>query len=188
DEIDKLGADYRGDPAAALLEALDPEQNKHFVDHYMEVDFDLSNVFFITTANTLDPIPSALLDRMEVIRLPGYTEEEKFHIARKYLIPKQMKEHGFEDDTGYTIDISDDAIYALIKRYTNEVGVRNLEREIASLIRKAARRLTQDDSTTEIAVTGEEVADYLGEPRSVGIGFAFRAQQASNGAGESRVL
>jgi ATP-dependent Lon protease len=187
DEIDKLGADYRGDPAAALLEALDPEQNKHFVDHYMEIDFDLSSVFFITTANTLEPIPSALLDRMEVIRLPGYTEEEKFHIARKYLIPKQLKEHGFDENTGYTIDIADDAIYALIKRYTNEVGVRNLEREIASLIRKAARRLTQDESTTAITVTGEEVASYLGEPRSTGIGFSFHTP-TSNNTGESSVL
>lgn len=179
DEIDKLGSDYRGDPAAALLEALDPEQNKHFVDHYLEVEFDLSKVFFITTANTVNSIPSPLLDRMEVINLPGYTKEEKYNIARKYLIPKQLREHGFvpdgddktPEDPVYNINISDEAIYELIQRYTKEVGVRNLEREIASLIRKAARRITKDDSLIDVEIKGEDIREYLGTPRSTGIGF-----------------
>jgi ATP-dependent Lon protease len=160
DEIDKLSYDYRGDPAAALLEALDPEQNKHFTDHYMEVEFDLSKVFFITTANNSDKIPSALLDRMEIIRISGYTEQEKHNIARKYLIPKQIKEHCFE---GVDLHISDDAIYELIRYYTKEAGVRNLEREIASLVRKAARKFTKDESIKKIEITGGLVEEYLGK-------------------------
>ncbi|MDR0453452.1 MAG: endopeptidase La [Deferribacteraceae bacterium] len=159
DEIDKLGSDYRGDPAAALLEALDPEQNKYFVDHYMEVEFDLSKIFFITTANTVESIPSALLDRMEVIKISGYTEQEKFHIARKYLIPKQLKEHSLDEER---VTIDDSTVYELVRYYTKEAGVRNLEREIASLIRKAARKLTKDETLQNVVIKGQDVEEYLG--------------------------
>jgi ATP-dependent Lon protease len=160
DEIDKLGSDYRGDPAAALLEALDPEQNVHFVDHYVEVEFDLSKVFFITTANSTDNVPSALLDRMEVIRISGYTEQEKYHISRNYLIPKQLKEHSL---TPEQVNIEEDAVYELIRYYTKEAGVRNLEREIASLIRKAARKLTKDITLDKVSIAGSEIETYLGK-------------------------
>jgi ATP-dependent Lon protease len=160
DEIDKLGSDYRGDPAAALLEALDPEQNIHFVDHYVEVEFDLSKVFFITTANNIDNVPSALLDRMEVIRISGYTEQEKFHIADNYLMPKQLKEHSL---TPEQVEIEESAIYELIRYYTKEAGVRNLEREIASLIRKAARRLTKDETLKKVTIVDADIEDFLGK-------------------------
>jgi ATP-dependent Lon protease len=160
DEIDKLGSDYRGDPAAALLEALDPEQNLHFVDHYIEVEFDLSKVFFITTANNIDSVPSALLDRMEVIRISGYTEQEKYHISRNYLIPKQLKEHSL---TPEQVNIEENAVYELIRYYTKEAGVRNLEREIASLIRKAARKLTKDITLDKVSIAGAEIESYLGK-------------------------
>ncbi|MDR2104632.1 MAG: endopeptidase La [Deferribacteraceae bacterium] len=160
DEIDKLGSDYRGDPAAALLEALDPEQNVHFVDHYVEVEFDLSKVFFITTANTTDNVPSALLDRMEVIRISGYTEQEKFHIADNYLIPKQLKEHSLSREQ---VEIEEGAIYELIRYYTKEAGVRNLEREIASLIRKAARKLTKDETLKKVAIPAADIEGFLGK-------------------------
>jgi ATP-dependent Lon protease len=160
DEIDKLGSDYRGDPAAALLEALDPEQNIHFVDHYVEVEFDLSKVFFITTANNTDSVPSALLDRMEVIRISGYTEREKYHIANNYLIPKQLKEHSLSRDK---VEIDETAIYELIRYYTKEAGVRNLEREIASLIRKAARKLTKDETVEKVSIVGSDIEGFLGK-------------------------
>lgn len=159
DEIDKLGSDYRGDPSAALLEALDPEQNSAFVDHYLEVDYDLSKVFFITTANTTESIPSALLDRMEIIRITGYTEQEKFNIAKKYLVPKQLKEHCLTQEQ---VEIEDDTLNELIRYYTKEAGVRTLERQIAALIRKAARKLTQNEELKTVVIRESDVEDYLG--------------------------
>ena len=161
DEIDKLGADFRGDPSAALLEVLDPEQNDTFRDHYLDVPFDLSEVLFITTANVLDPVPAALRDRMEVLELPGYTEEEKLQIAREHLVEKQVKNHGLTSDS---LTFTDEALHAVIRGYTREAGVRNLEREIGALCRKAARRRAEGDETP-LAVTREVVVDMLGAPR-----------------------
>ncbi|GAB4373732.1 MAG: endopeptidase La [Acidobacteriota bacterium] len=166
DEIDKLGADFRGDPASALLEVLDPEQNFQFSDHYLEVPFDLSQVFFICTANVMDTIPPALRDRMEVISLPGYTEEEKLEIARQHLIPRQIRENGLEDAE---IEFTEEALKKVIADYTREAGLRNLEREIASLCRKIARRLVEQGESGEqagaIRVTPELVEELLGPPR-----------------------
>src|SRR5262249_52910947 len=132
DEIDKLGMDFRGDPASALLEVLDPEQNVAFRDHYLDVPFDLSRILFITTANVLDTVPAPLRDRMEIIELAGYTEEEKVHIARKHLVPKQTAEHGLAPDH---IEWTDDALRLLVRGYTREAGLRNLEREVATISR-----------------------------------------------------
>ena len=160
DEIDKMGADFRGDPSSALLEVLDPEQNSTFNDHYLEVDYDLSNVMFVTTANTLN-IPPALHDRMEVIRISGYTEDEKVEIAKRHLIPKQIEAHGLTEGEW---SISDDALRNVIRLYTREAGVRNLERELASLARKAVRHILQNKKET-INVTRRNLNKYLGVPR-----------------------
>ncbi|MCK4597530.1 endopeptidase La, partial [bacterium] len=158
DEIDKIGQDFRGDPAAALLEVLDPEQNNSFSDHYLEVPFDLSRVMFITTANILDPIPSVLRDRMEVIELPGYTDEEKLHIAKKYLVPREREEHGLRKDQ---IQFQDEALREIISRYTIEAGLRNLDREIATIYRKVAKRVTEGEQGS-ITIVADNLIDYLG--------------------------
>ena len=160
DEIDKLGADFRGDPASALLEVLDPEQNNSFRDHYLDVPFDLSDVLFITTANVLHPIPPALRDRMEVLEIPGYTEEEKLAIARDHLVQKQISNHGL---TSEQLVITDDALGAVIRGYTREAGVRNLEREIGALCRKAARRRAEGDEAP-LTIDPTVVMDMLGAP------------------------
>src|SRR5262245_60801180 len=161
DEVDKLGADFRGDPSAALLEVLDPEQNFSFSDHYLEVPFDLSRVLFITTANVLDTIPHALRDRMEVLQLPGYTEEEKLLIVQQHLVQKQVKNHGLTEEH---ITFTEGAIRAIIRGYTRESGVRNLQRQIGAICRKAARRRAEGDEQT-VAVTPELVVEMLGAPR-----------------------
>jgi ATP-dependent Lon protease len=161
DEVDKIGMDFRGDPASALLEVLDPEQNFAFADHYLGVPFDLSNVMFITTANLIDPVPSPLRDRMEVISLSGYTAEEKVGIAKNYLIPKQLNEHGISDKN---IKINDSALLLVITHYTREAGVRNLEREIANLCRKVARKIAEG-KVKRYSITALNLSKYLGVPK-----------------------
>ena len=175
DEVDKLGRDFRGDPSSALMEVLDPEQNNAFRDHYLDVPFDLSKVLFIATANWIDPIPEPLRDRMEIIELAGYTEVEKVHIAKRYLIPKQATEHGLKVDEH--IEWTDDGLREMIHSYTREAGVRNLEREIATLTRKQARRLAEG-KTEKHVVTPEVVRETLGVPK-------YRSEQRSRGAGEA---
>ncbi len=162
DEVDKLGRDFRGDPSAALMEVLDPEQNSTFRDHYLDVPFDLSKVLFVATANWMDPIPEALRDRMEVLELAGYTEEEKIHIAKRFLIPRQTKEHGLT--LGEQIEFTDESLHDLIHHYTREAGVRNLEREIATLVRKQARRIAEG-KTDKLVVTPDVIHEVLGIPK-----------------------
>jgi ATP-dependent Lon protease len=167
DEVDKMSMDFRGDPSAALLEVLDPEQNFSFNDHYLDMDYDLSDILFITTANTLPDIPLPLQDRMETIRLPGYTEFEKYHIGRGFLIPKQIKFNGLEDKS---VAFTKNAVLAIIRRYTREAGVRNLEREIASICRKLAKEAVKKRDKTEFKVTEKSIGKYLGP-------YRFRQEQ-----------
>ena len=159
--MDKIGADFKGDPASALLEVLDPEQNKEFTDHYLEIPFDLSKVMFITTANTTDTIPRPLLDRMEVIDVTGYTEEEKVKIAQDYLIPKKVKEHGLQPEN---IHFSEKAVRDVINYYTRESGVRSLEREIANICRKVARNIVSGKKK-DFRITEKNLENYLGKKR-----------------------
>ncbi|MEM7304722.1 MAG: endopeptidase La [Pseudomonadota bacterium] len=158
DEIDKMAMDFRGDPASAMLEVLDPEQNNTFSDHYLEVDFDLSDVMFVATSNSMN-IPGPLLDRMEVIRIPGYTEDEKLNIAMRYLLPKQVKSNGLKETE---IDIGEDAVRDIIRYYTREAGVRNLEREISKICRKVVKSIVLGETADKVAVTPENIDDYLG--------------------------
>merc|ERR1711916_283812 len=157
DEIDKMGQDFRGDPASAMLEVLDPEQNSTFVDHYLEVEYDLSNVMFLTTSNSYN-MPGPLLDRMEIIPLAGYTEDEKLEIAKRHLLTKQVKNHGLKDKE---FSVGDDAIQEIIRRYTREAGVRNLERELGKLARKAVTKIVKKEAET-VAVTADNIDDFLG--------------------------
>ncbi|MBX7081335.1 MAG: endopeptidase La [Nannocystaceae bacterium] len=161
DEIDKLGHDFRGDPASALLEVLDPEQNHTFSDHYLEVTFDLSRAMFIATANYLDPIPPALKDRLEILELPGYTRQEKLAIARRFLIPKQVGEHGL-DDHAVKVAFTEDAVFELIDSYTREAGVRNLERELSAVIRGVAVKVVEDESKTDFTINQAHIPEFLG--------------------------
>lgn len=162
DEVDKMSTDFRGDPSSALLEVLDPEQNAAFNDHYLDVDYDLSRVMFITTANTLERIPRPLQDRMEVIRIPGYTDIEKLNIARKYLVPKQREANGLRAEN---LDISDNALLAIIHHYTKEAGVRGLEREIATICRKAAVEVLRSSRDKKVVVTAKNLHRFLGSPK-----------------------
>ena len=173
DEIDKIGNDYRGDPSSALLEALDPEQNTSFNDHYLEVDYDLSDVMFVTTANTLNILPP-LLDRMEVIRLAGYTEDEKINIANKYLLPKQIKDNGVKEKE---MKLDDDIIQEVIRGYTKESGVRNLEREISKLARKVVKKIVAGEEK-EVGINNKNLSDFLGVPK-----FKFGELEAENRVG-----
>jgi ATP-dependent Lon protease len=162
DEIDKMGADFRGDPASAMLEVLDPAQNDSFRDHYLDLEFDLSDVMFIATGNILDTVPPALQDRMEVIQLAGYTEEEKRHIAKRYLVPRQIRENGL---TSSQIEFSDAALNAIIEEYTREAGVRNLEREIGTICRKIAREVAERRAKGKVRISGKRARELLGKRR-----------------------
>jgi ATP-dependent Lon protease len=162
DEVDKMSTDFRGDPSSALLEVLDPEQNSTFNDHYLDVDYDLSKVMFITTANTLERIPRPLQDRMEIIRIAGYTDLEKLNIAKRYLVPKQLEANGLKPEN---LEISDNGLMSIIRHYTKEAGVRNLERELASICRKMVVEVVKSDRSAKVLVTGKNLAKYLGPPR-----------------------
>ncbi|OIQ66182.1 Lon protease [mine drainage metagenome] len=175
DEVDKLGMDFRGDPSSALLEVLDPEQNHTFSDHYVEVDFDLSDVMFVATSNSLN-IPPALLDRMEVIRLSGYTEAEKISIAQRYLLPKQMKNNGVKEDE---LNVTESAIRGIIRYYTREAGVRSLEREISRICRKAVKGRLLKTYTEQVVVTEDNLNDFLGVRR-----FSFGMAEKENQVGQ----
>jgi ATP-dependent Lon protease len=164
DEIDKVGSDWRGDPSSALLEVLDPSQNFDFRDHYLDVPFDLSRVLFVATANVLDTIPGPLRDRLEIIDIPGYTDEDKRQIARRYLVPRQLKENGLTADQ---LRITDAALLRVIREYTREAGVRNLEREIGTIARKLARRVAMNADNGPTVVTPRQVPDLLGPPRLI---------------------
>jgi ATP-dependent Lon protease len=165
DEIDKMGADFRGDPASAMLEVLDPEQHSTFRDHYLDLPFDLSKILFICTANQLETIPAPLLDRMDVIHLSGYTEDEKLGIARKYLVPKQLEAHGLGESK---ITFTEGALRTVIREYTREAGVRNLERQIAALCRKAARRVAEGKAKSATRIDERRVRSWLGPRRFAG--------------------
>jgi ATP-dependent Lon protease len=167
DEIDKIGMDFRGDPSSALLEVLDPEQNNSFSDHYLDTEYNLSSVFFIATANVLHTVPQALQDRLEVIRLPGYTEGEKIQIAVRHLLPKQIRSHGLKPTN---VTFTEEALEELVRRYTREAGVRNMEREISSILRKVARKVVQEGKDFTVELTPANLGEYLGIPR-------FRATQ-----------
>jgi ATP-dependent Lon protease len=162
DEVDKMSMDFRGDPSAALLEVLDPEQNHSFTDHYLDVEYDLSSVFFIATANVLHTIPQALQDRLEVIRLPGYTEREKIEIAIRHLIPKQIKSHGLLPKN---VTFAESALQDVVRRYTREAGVRNMEREMSTMLRKVARKVVLEGRDYSAEITALNLSDYLGVPR-----------------------
>jgi ATP-dependent Lon protease len=181
DEVDKIGADWRGDPSSALLEVLDPEQNSHFRDYYLDVDFDLSQVMFITTANLLEPIPAPLLDRMEIIRLDGYVEPEKVQIARNYLIPRQLRENSLReatDNKAGEIEFTDEALRSIIRDYTREAGVRQLEREIGRAARKMATRIALGDEQGQVVLDADQISEILGKPR-----FFFEAAERTETPG-----
>jgi len=180
DEVDKMGMDFRGDPASALLEVLDPEQNKEFSDHYLELAFDLSDVFFITTANTQEPIPRPLRDRMEIIEMSGYTEEEKMEIARQYLIPKELIKHGLKMEQA---EFGEEALLSMVREYTKEAGVRNLERTIATVLRKIATSIVREkEKKGKIKVSRSDLEEFLGAPR-YRFGLAEEADQVGTATG-----